>query len=174
MDGGIVPMLLEDVPPPLYDSDDEDFVSDEDVYIDERECLFDTCLLHLQEYMPDSMEEIEESVQTAKRQKIEIDELQEKIKELEEAQTEKEVRAFGKEAEEREIIRAHEKEMVASQIALAESRLKTATLEAEHAKMAGGGSTGGRALPLTLLRVTAETEFLVKGHSNWVEIVRLM
>ena len=102
VDGGIVPMLLEDVPPPLWDLDDEDFVADEEVYIDERECLFDTLLLHFQEYMPDSMEEIEEYVQTAKRQKIEIDELQERIKDLEEAQTEKEVRDFGKEAGERD------------------------------------------------------------------------
>ena len=59
-----------------------------------RECLFDKCLLHLQEFMPDSLEEIEEYVQAAKRQRIKIYDLKEKIKELEEAQTEKDVLAF--------------------------------------------------------------------------------
>ena len=142
-----------------------------------KEKFFDKCLPHLQEFMPDFLEEIEEYVQTAKRQKIQIDELEEKIKELEDAQTEKDVRAFGREAEEREVIRLHEKEMMAAQIALADSKFKTATLEAEIGKMAGGGTSGvgkKELSTLTLDRMTDETEFLVKGAFHWAEIVRLM
>ena len=121
------------------------------------------------------MEEIEEYVQTAKRQKVEIDELQERIAELEEAQVEMDVRIFGREAEERETIRQHEKEMMASQMALADSKLKTATLEAESGKKAGGSvGVASKAQTLTILRVTSEAEFQVKGPFCWVEIVRLM
>ena len=151
------------------DSDDDEDVDDEIDFSGEQEIYFTECLKIFQKGQIDSLEEVDALVQLSKRQKVELDEMKERMEEISALQESAEVRAS-----EAEKVRVHQLLMAEKEVEMAQLKLKTAGLEVEMARLkASAPSVVGGGSQTLLVRTVTDDQFVVKKADAWEALVKL-